>query len=153
MRAISAFSREAGRSTRVCFACTALRMRVSMSAIGSVMSLNLLTWICSGPLCGSLRELRSLCEPHSGPGAHRAPNNAGPARELPRHPATLGWLPAALRHPCDVALERQLAEAQATERELPDVAARPATEAAAVTEAHSELLGLRFLRNLRGRGH
>ena len=45
MRAISAFNFEAGMSTRVCFECTALRMRVSMSAIGSVMSLNLLTWL------------------------------------------------------------------------------------------------------------
>src|SRR4029453_14775566 len=143
MRAISAFSREAGRSTRVCFACTALRMRVSMSAIGSALSLTLLTWTPSGRVCGPLREPSPLWEPHSGPGAHRAPNNAGPAKELPRHPATLGGLPAALRHPCDVALARQRAEAQPTERELPDVAARPATEAAAVTEAHSELLGLR----------
>src|SRR5262245_38155081 len=39
MRAISAFSREDGMSTRVCLALTALRIRVSMSAIGSVISL------------------------------------------------------------------------------------------------------------------
>src|SRR5665213_1656040 len=33
--------RDAGMSTRVCLAVTALRMRVSMSAIGSVISLQL----------------------------------------------------------------------------------------------------------------
>src|SRR5438552_11796628 len=38
MRAISALSRDAGMSTRVCLAVTALRIRVSMSAIGSVIS-------------------------------------------------------------------------------------------------------------------
>src|ERR1051326_1564844 len=38
MRAISAFSRDAGMSTRVCLAVTALRIRASMSAIGSVIS-------------------------------------------------------------------------------------------------------------------
>src|SRR5438094_5715142 len=38
MRAMSALMRDAGMSTRVCFAVTALRIRVSMSAIGSVIS-------------------------------------------------------------------------------------------------------------------
>src|SRR5438128_8974541 len=38
MRAMSAFSREAGISTRVCLATTALRIRVNMSAIGSVIA-------------------------------------------------------------------------------------------------------------------
>src|SRR5262245_3686541 len=37
MRAISAFSLLAGMSTRRCFAVTALRMRESMSEIGSVI--------------------------------------------------------------------------------------------------------------------
>src|SRR5918999_2891856 len=37
MRAISTFSLEAGTSTRACFAMTALRRRVSISAIGSVI--------------------------------------------------------------------------------------------------------------------
>jgi hypothetical protein len=41
MRAMSALSLDAGISTRVCFALTALRSRVSMSAIGSVICLNL----------------------------------------------------------------------------------------------------------------
>src|SRR6266536_3734980 len=38
MRAISALSREAGMSTRVCLAPTPLRSRVSISAIGSVIA-------------------------------------------------------------------------------------------------------------------
>src|SRR5207248_11154897 len=38
MRAMSALSRDAGMSTRVCFATTPLRIRVSISAIGSVIS-------------------------------------------------------------------------------------------------------------------
>src|SRR6266571_5477480 len=37
MRAISSFNFEAGISTRECLAATALRIRVNMSAIGSVM--------------------------------------------------------------------------------------------------------------------
>ena len=37
---MSALMREAGMSTRVCLAVTALRIRVSMSAIGSVISLS-----------------------------------------------------------------------------------------------------------------
>ena len=37
---MSALMRDAGMSTRVCFAVTALRIRVSMSAIGSVISLS-----------------------------------------------------------------------------------------------------------------
>ena len=44
---MSAFRREAGISTRVCLALTAFRSRVSISAIGSVISLNLhelVTW-------------------------------------------------------------------------------------------------------------
>src|ERR1043165_5812739 len=41
MRAMSALIRDAGMSTRVCFALTALRIRVSMSAIGSVIVLDL----------------------------------------------------------------------------------------------------------------
>src|SRR5216684_1836021 len=38
MRAMSALMRDEGMSTRVCFAVTALRIRVSMSAIGSVIN-------------------------------------------------------------------------------------------------------------------
>src|SRR5215467_13033396 len=47
MRAISAFNREDGMSTRVCLALTALRIRVSMSAIGSVISLFFSIWVTS----------------------------------------------------------------------------------------------------------
>jgi hypothetical protein len=51
MRAMSALMREAGMSTRVCFAVTAFRIRVSISAIGSVISLypalHLVIWLSS----------------------------------------------------------------------------------------------------------
>src|SRR6185295_13847565 len=102
MRAISAFSRDAGMSTRVCFALTALRRRVSMSAIGSVISL---------------------------------------------------FLPTTLCHPGDVALERQLAEAEAAQRELPHVGARAPAQLAPVAEPDLELGGLQFLRDLCSGGH
>jgi hypothetical protein len=39
MRAISSLSFDAGMSTRECFAAMAFRIRVSMSAIGSVITL------------------------------------------------------------------------------------------------------------------
>src|SRR5215204_4103731 len=99
MRAISAFNLEAGMSTRVCFECTALRMRVSMSAIGSVMSVNLLTWV-------------TLQWRAAAVGGHAT--------------AVLFPLPAALCHTGDVAVERQLAEAQPAQRKLPDVRTRAA---------------------------
>src|SRR5262245_13843220 len=97
MRAISVLRREAGMSTRVCLAVTALRIRVSISAIGSVISLNLHLVIWSlGNLVNSTHQLTNL--------------------------------PTALRHSCDVALQGQLAEAQAAQRELPHVGSRAAAQ-------------------------
>src|SRR5260370_4613319 len=116
MRAISALRREAGMSTRVCLAVTALRIRVSMSAIGSVIV--------------QLSSLNSeLCSLKS------------------------GALPAALRHAGDIAFERELAEAQAAQRELPHVGARPAAQAAAVAQPNLVLRLLQFLGDLRSRCH
>src|SRR5262249_42694073 len=57
-------------------------------------------------------------------------------------------LPAALRHACDVALKRQLPKTEAAERELPQVPARSATQAAPVTQTDLELGRLHFLRDL-----
>src|SRR3954470_905065 len=123
MRAISAFNFEAGMSTRVCFECTALRMRVSMSAIGSVMSLNLLTWVTlSWPV--------------------RTGGSADPSRRFSQ------WLPAAFRDARHVALERQLAEAEPAQRKLPDIGARTPAQAAAVAQPHLVFRRLCFLRNL-----
>jgi hypothetical protein len=69
------------------------------------------------------------------------PRSAGPAA-----PAGAS-LPAALDDAGDVALERQLAEAEAAEGELPDVRARPAAQPAAVAMPDRELRAS-WLRNL-----
>src|SRR5258705_5941993 len=110
MRAMSALIREAGMSTRVCLAVTALRIRVSISAIGSVIS-----------FCSQL--------------------------------SAISLLPAALRHTRHVTFERELAEAQAAQRELPHVGARAAAQAAAVAQPDLVLRRLLFLGDLRGRCH
>src|ERR1041384_5181640 len=93
MRAISTFSLEDGTSTFASLARTPLRIRVSISGMGSVMFI------------GSL---------------------------LPRSPAGLD-------HARDVALERQLAEADAAHLEFPQEGPRAAALAAAVVAAHGEL--------------
>src|SRR5947207_233409 len=98
MRAISALSRDAGMSTRVCLAVTALRIRASMSAMGSVISV----------LSSFQLSANSL------------------------------QLPAALGDARDVAFERELAEAQAAQRELAHVGAGTAAEAAPVPQADFE---------------
>src|SRR5205809_2805218 len=108
MRAMSALMRDAGMSTRVCLAVTALRIRVSISAIGSVIS--------------QLSTIKSQ-------------------------------LPAALGDAGDVTLERELAEAQAAQRELPHVGARTAAQAAAVAQPDLVLRLLLFLGDLRCRCH
>src|SRR5581483_5333764 len=108
MRAMSALSRDAGMSTRVCLAVTALRIRVSMSAMGSVIS-----------------ELSTL--------------NV--------------QLPAALGHAGHVSLERELAEAQAAQRELAHVGARAPAQVAAVAKTDLVLRRLLFLRDLCGSSH
>src|SRR6187431_2573743 len=116
MRAMSAFRREAGISTRVCLALTAFRSRVSISAIGSVISQpsQLVSWWV-GELGIGVRS-----------GIH------SPSHQFAKSPTTF-------RHPGDVALERQLAEAQAAEGELSHVGARPATEAASIAQPDLEL--------------
>src|SRR5262245_26147369 len=106
---MSVLIRDVGMSTRVCFAVTALRIRVSMSAMGSVISLN---------LRGASSRARA-CLPAACPiVAARRP------------------LPAALGHSRHVAFERQLPEAEAAQRELPHEAARPAAQVAAVAQAN-----------------
>src|SRR4051812_8821128 len=61
--------------------------------------------------------------------------------------------PAAFRDARDVAVERELAEAQAAQRELPHVGTRPAAQVAAVPQADLVLRCLLFLGNLCCRGH
>src|SRR5690349_19305833 len=106
IRAISIFTLEAGTSTRGWCASVALRIRVSMSAMGSV--------ICS-----------------------------------PEYAA----LPAALGHASDVAVERQLTEAETAQRELADIRAWASAAVAAIAVPHLELQLLVFSRDFRGRGH
>src|SRR6185369_2697090 len=100
MRAISAFSLEAGTSTLGWRAWIALRTRVSMSAMGSLVIVLLL-------------HLRP-CFP--------------PSRSF----RTTHLLPARLDHARDLAVEGELAEAQATNAELAQERARPAAAPAAV---------------------
>src|ERR1700683_936382 len=61
MRAISALNRDAGTSTRWCRACTAFRILVSMSAIGSVISRLFLEFPYSP--CAPTRGQRPVCLP------------------------------------------------------------------------------------------
>src|SRR3974377_1571648 len=97
MRAISAFSREAGTSTLGCRAEMALRTRVSMSAIGSLIISVLLR-----------------------------------------------LLPTGFDHSRDLAVERELPEAQAADPELAQKRARASAAPAAVTvlAAHLRLPAL-----------
>src|SRR5262249_7862056 len=71
MRAISALSRDAGMSTRVCLAVTALRIRVSMSAIGSVIFL------------GSQLSAFSRGRPEGRPATHDLPAAFRDAGDVP----------------------------------------------------------------------
>src|SRR6266566_1879492 len=115
IRAISAFSLLAGRSTRACLAVTALRMRESMSEIGSVISV-------------------SLSYKSQIPGSKSQTPSNSQISGIWRLGCGFWDLPAALGHPGDVALERELAEAKAAHRELPDVGARPSAQPAAVAQ-------------------
>src|SRR5436190_2091701 len=123
MRAISALSRDAGMSTRVCLAVTALRIRVIMSAIGSVIFSN-------------------------SPSQQKYPSTP-----LGMTVSEVEGSPAALRDAGNVALEGQLAEAEAAQRELAHEAARPAAQLAAVAQPNLELRRLELFRYLRSRGH
>src|SRR5687767_3310258 len=91
IRAISSFIFESGMSTRRCFDPQALRMRVNMSAIGSVMLM------------------------------------------------VVALSPARLLDARDQPVQRQLAEADTADAELPNERAGPATALTAVVLAHHEL--------------
>src|SRR6187401_2778651 len=96
MRAISTLRRDDGISTRTWRASVALRIRVSMSEIGSVISLELFSLQSSVFGLESPVSIISLSR-------YRLPIDD---RRLSTE------LPAALRHAGDIAFERQLAEAQ-----------------------------------------
>src|SRR5690606_2593221 len=124
MRAISTFSFDAGTSIFACFALTPFRMRVSMSAIGSVIS----------------------SVPWRRPQGPRPPAGGRPA-------TTHDGLPAALRHARDVALEREAPEAEPAQRELPQVAAGAAADPAPVAMPRRVLERLALPSDLRCRRH
>src|SRR5215210_8625434 len=111
--AISTFSFETGMSTRRCFAPQALRMRVSISAIGSVILIN------SFPLSyriqpkSAVRSLRRTCRSE--------------------------WLPAGLADARDVSRERHLSETDSAEPELPQESARSPAPPATIVLPYLEL--------------
>src|SRR5215210_6619107 len=116
MRAISSFSFDAGMSTRECFARIALRILVSMSAIGSVITqlqkrvLGVGFWVLGWRLLTNTQ-----------------------------HPTPFS-LPARLDDAGDLPLERQLAEADAAQLELAQVAAGPSAALATRVGARRKLL-------------
>src|SRR5688500_5422753 len=63
------------------------------------------------------------------------------------------YLPAALRHTGDIALQRKLAEAEAAQRELAQVRPRTAAQVASIAEADLVFRRLVFFRDLCCRGH
>src|SRR3954470_19983745 len=127
MRAISAFRRDAGMSTRVPLAVTALRIRDSISAIGSVIS---------QPSHLRFGELVN----------RRAGECTSPAHQIATSPTTL-------RHPGHVAVKRELAETETAQGELADVGARAAAQPAPVAQANLVLRSFRFFRDLCCRCH
>src|ERR1041384_5424416 len=102
MRAISSFSFDAGMSTRECLAAIALRIRVSMSAIGSVITQTPKTGVGCWVLGAGAKPS----------GQHLEPKTQNPS-----------LLPARLDDARNLPLERQLAEADAAQLELAQVAA------------------------------
>src|SRR6476469_9293124 len=117
MRAISAFSREAGMSTFWCLARIALRIRVRKSATGSVNLICLTLLYCAA---------RSL-EPRSeNPRRRMIPTQNSGRQTRPRH------LPRRLGDAGDLTPERQAAEAQTANAELAQIAARASADAAAI---------------------
>src|SRR3990172_11267390 len=106
-RAISSFSFDAGTSTRRCFDPHALRIRVNMSAIGSVMLIGCLP---SSPMVSGWSGL------------------VGSGRK------TL-LLPRRLPHARDQPRQRHLPERDPAQAEHLDVAARPAGHRAPVADA------------------
>src|SRR5262245_29716246 len=113
-------------STRRCLAVEALRRRVIMSEIGSVIS--------------SLSKSQ-IPEPDT-----RVSANPPRVRDSGQG---CGISPGAFGHARDVTLERQLAEAEAAHRELPHIRARAAAQPAAVPEPDLVLRRLGFFGNLR----
>src|SRR2546426_7580638 len=116
---MDAFMRDAGMSTRRCRAPAALRMRVNMSAMGSVIDI-------------FVQSLLQLPAAAAGPPAVRGASQKGRAGETRR-------LPARLDDARNLPAQRQLAEADAAHAEIAQEAARPPAAVAPVATPHLEL--------------
>src|SRR5918992_1313290 len=138
MRAISLFILDGGTSTRRCFDPQALRIRVNMSAIGSVIDiLSFPLPAVSSRTCGiksdaSHRLRTSYCALRT--------NDLGPLWvRSTRYAVHSALSPAGLPHAWNHPVQRQLAEADAADAEAAQVRARAATAPAAVVLLHAEL--------------
>src|SRR5204863_1306994 len=113
--AISTFSFEIGMSTRRCFAPQALRMRVSISAIGSVMLIKSISSFYRIPTQSPQFAVRS---------SRRTRRNE--------------WLPARLANARDVARECEVSETDSADTELSQKSARPAASSATIVLSDAE---------------
>src|ERR687896_419983 len=118
MRAISRFTLDEGSVSSLWRAALALRMRVSMSAIGSV------TFIVLGSVSSAVVRSRRVRVTPAADGADRREAAAG-VRCGPGLPARLG-------HARKQPIEGALPEADTAHREAPHVAARAAADLTAV---------------------
>src|ERR1700733_11383651 len=144
MRAISSFSLEAGTSTFWCRALTALRMRVSMSATGSVNLIALL--LLRRPFASAVA---ALAEEPAAALLARCSFGAGERARTARTPA----LPGRFRNPGNFSPQRQTAETQAAKTELAQIGARSAADLAAVVLAGGKFWFLRVLDSFCCCGH
>src|SRR6266542_5846464 len=142
MRAISSFSLEAGTSTFWCRARIALRIRVSMSATGSVNFIVLL--LLSHPFSPPQRRtsdgflLSTTCHPQP---LSFGGQESRPADRLARRARIL---PGRLCNPGYFATQRQPAEAQAANSKLAQERPRPSANLAAVVPPGRKLRLLFF---------
>src|SRR5215210_631408 len=109
--AISTFSFDTGISTRRCFAPQALRMRVSISAIGSVMLIKSISSFYRIPTKSAVRRLRRV---------------------------KMNGLPARLADARDVSRQRHLTETDSADAELAQQRARSSAAPAAIVLPDSE---------------
>src|SRR6185503_19287965 len=144
MRAISVFTFDTGMSTRRCFDPQALRIRVSISAIGSVMLMSSIPFPYRIPRHHRHHETcRNLSESVASRGPCAACSRVIEPRWSTRPPRSrlrlARMLPAGLSHAGDHPVEREVAEADAAEPELPKKGARAPAAAAAIVLPHLEL--------------
>src|SRR6266487_812282 len=110
--AIETFIFDAGMFTYSCFAVTALRMRVSMSAIGSVMFKGCVSLFSRAHPLQVLSGMTAICDPA---------------------------LPTRFLHSGQLSTKRHLPEADPAQREIADVRSRPSAYLAPVLRPHTVL--------------